>query len=206
MNRITKKTETRLSRQATLWSWLSRGAVTIIAIAALMFATTGAHASCANLTGLASNGPIKLPMFAQAANDLGLPSSDTIVGLWHVEYTMLPPGGPPTLMNISLKEWHSDGTEFENAYLPPDGGNICFGVWKTVAPRTVHLHHLGWLFTPGSTPPTATGYFIQDETDILSRDGNSYTGTYKFQAYNMEGAPLGGEVNGTIAATRITVN
>jgi hypothetical protein len=49
----------------------------------------------------------------------------------------------------TANQWHSDGTEFENAWLPPDTGNICFGVWKEVAPRTVRLHHIGWLFTPG---------------------------------------------------------
>jgi hypothetical protein len=63
----------------------------------------------------------------------------TIVGLWHVNYTAtfdsnFPPGGPnpPTPFPFveSFKTWHGDGTEFENAFLPPSGGNICFGVWK----------------------------------------------------------------------------
>jgi hypothetical protein len=58
----------------------------------------------------------------------------TIVGLWHVLYTAtydnnFPPGGPypPTPFPFleSFKTWHADGTEFENAFLPPAGGNIC---------------------------------------------------------------------------------
>jgi hypothetical protein len=201
MNRI-MKTQTGIARQTAWRSRLSRVVFATLAIAGLMFATAGANASCANLMGSGSNGPIKLPMLAQAGNDLGGTSSDSIVGLWHVIYTMLPPGGPPTLMNVSLKEWHSDGTEFENAYLAPGGGNLCLGVWKTVAPRTVQVHHVGWIFTQ---PGTATGYFTQDEIDTVSRDGKTYTGTFKFQFFDINDVPQGAEVNGTIAATRITV-
>src|SRR5437879_13175186 len=76
----------------------------------------------------------------------------TIVGLWHVPYTAtydnnFPPGGPypPTPFPFleSFKTWHADGTEFENAFLPPAGGNICFGVWKDLDDRIVKLHHIG---------------------------------------------------------------
>jgi hypothetical protein len=41
----------------------------------------------------------------------------------------------------------------------------------------------------------------------VSRDGKTYTGTYKFQVYNLDGDPISGtEANGTIAATRITAD
>jgi hypothetical protein len=85
------------------------------------------------------------------------------------------------------------GTSMEpsskNAWLPPDTGNICFGVWKQIAARTVRLHHIGWMFTPGSTPPTASGTFTLDETNTLSRDGKSYTGTFTFKTFDSTGAP-----------------
>jgi hypothetical protein len=162
MNRIMKKTQTGIARQTALWSRFSRGVFAMVGIAGFMYATTGANAACTNLMGSGSHSPIKLPMLAQAGNDEADGFySDSIVGLWHVVYTVLPPGGHPSVQNVSLKEWHSDGTEFENAYLAPDGGNMCFGAWKTIAPRTVHVHHIGWIFTPGSTPGTATNYFIQ---------------------------------------------
>jgi hypothetical protein len=138
----------------------------------------------------------------QSGNDLGESfNSDSIVGLWHVVYTTS--AGAP--FNESFDQWHSDGTEFENAFLPPDTGNICFGVWKTIAPRTVRLHHIGWTFTPGSTPPTASGTFTLDENNTVSRDGKTYTGTFTFKTFDNNGVQ-GEEVTGTMVATRITVN
>ena len=200
MNRIMKKAQTAVARQAALGSRFSRGVFALVAIAGFMFATTGANA-CPNLSGSGYNGPIKLPILARAGNEQSdTVYSDSIVGLWQVVYT--PVSGSPITM--SFKEWHSDGTEFENISLAPVGGDICFGAWKTIAPRTVKTHHVGWIFaTPGAT---ATNYFIQDETDTVSRDGKTYTGTYKFQAYNLDGVKQGPESDGTIAATRITAD
>ena len=79
----------------------------------------------------------------------------TIVGLWHVNLTAnydenFPPGGPypttPFPFLESFKTWHADGTEFENAFVPPAGGNICYGVWKDLGKGTVKLHHIGLMF------------------------------------------------------------
>jgi hypothetical protein len=73
-----------------------------------------------------------------------------IVGLWHLIYTATSASGPfpPTPFQFleSFKTWHADGTEFENAFLPPTGGNICFGVWKDLGDGLVKLHHFGLMF------------------------------------------------------------
>jgi hypothetical protein len=201
MKRIMKKAQTAVARQTVSGSRFSRGVFALVAIAAFMFATAGANA-CPNLSGSGSNSPIKLPILAQAGNiQSDSVYSDSIVGLWQVVYTPVVSSTPIT---VSFKEWHSDGTEFENIWLAPVGGDICFGAWKTIAPRTVHTHHIGWIFaTPGAT---ATNYFIQDETDTVSRDGKTYTGTYKMQVYSLAGAKEGPETDGTIAATRITAD
>jgi len=197
------KTVGRLAREAPFTSRISGGTLTLLTIAALLLGVTSANAAC-GLTGMGSKSPIRLPMLAHAGNDQddgpGAASSGSIVGLWHVVYTA---GG--STFNETLDQWHSDGTEFENAWLPPDTGNICFGVWKDVGPRTVRLHHIGWLFTPGSTPPTASGTFTLDELNTVSRDGKMYTGSFIFKTFDITGAPTGTEVTGTIAATRITV-
>jgi hypothetical protein len=202
MNRITKKMGAGFSGQMAVWRRLSRGAFTMLAIASLIFATAAANASCA--TGIGSKSPIKLPMLGQLGNALGddfaPSSSESIVGLWHVVYTS---GGQT--FNESFDEWHSDGTEFENVYLAPDVGNICFGVWKPVGLRTVRLHHIGWSFTPGSAPGTATGTFTLDETNTVSRDGKTYTGNFTFKTFDLNGVQ-GADVTGTIAATRISVD
>jgi hypothetical protein len=177
--------------------------LTLIAVAPLLLLASSANAACGWM-GTGPRGPIALPMLGHAGNGhderFGSGSEDSIVGLWQVVYTA---GG--ATFNQTLDEWHSDGTEFENAWLPPDTGNICFGVWKEVGPRTVRLHHIGWLFTPGSTPPTASGTFTLDETNTVSRDGKTYSGNFTFKTFDVTGTATGVEVTGTIAATRITV-
>ncbi len=199
MNRITKKTGTGLARRTAFWSRLSRGAFTMLAIAGLILATANANASCGNLTGVGSRSPIKMPMLAQAGADNFPGYSDSIVGLWHVVYSAN--GGT---FNETFDQWHSDGTEFENAYLLPAQGNICFGVWKTVAPRTVKLHHIGWTFAvPGDGQ--LSGTFTLDEMNTVSRDGKTYTGNFTFKTFDLNGVQ-GADITGTIAATRITVD
>lgn len=191
----------RLLRRTPFIRRIPTGAFALLSMIALCGATS-AHAAC-GLTGPGSKNPIRLPMLAHAAgdqDDFDHDSRPSIVGLWHVVYTA---GG--ATFNETLDQWHSDGTEFENAWLPPDAGNICFGVWKETRPGMVRLHHIGWTFTPGSTPPTASGTFTLDETNTLSRDGKNYTGTFTFKTYDIDGNFTGTEVTGTIAATRITV-
>lgn len=202
MNRIVE-TAKSLAGKLSFPSRMSGVALALVSLAALMFGASSAHAAC-GMTGTEWKSPIAFPMLAPAGNvaddGSGQKSSASIVGLWHVVYTA---GG--SVFNVTLDQWHSDGTEFENAWLPPDTGNICFGVWKEVAPRTVHLHHVGWLFTPGSTPPTASGVFTLDEVNKVSRDGSIYTGAFTFKTYNINGTPTGVVVKGTILARRITV-
>jgi uncharacterized protein (DUF2147 family) len=202
MNQITKKNGTVVSRQVAFWSRLSRGALTMLAMASLIFTANSARAACGNLSGLGSGSGIKLPILGQAVGneESAWTGGDSIVGLWHVVYT----AGGSTFLE-SLDQWHSDGTEFENAYVAPAQGNICFGVWKPTGPNTVRLHHIGWTFDPTSSTEKANGTFTLDENNTVSRDGKSYTGTFTFKTFDLKGT-LGMEVTGTIAATRITVD
>jgi hypothetical protein len=141
----------------------------------------------------------------------------TIVGLWHVLYTAtsddnFPPGGPtpPTPFPFleSFKTWHGDGTEFENAFLPPAGGNICFGVWKDLGDHRVKLHHIGLMFAPDGS---ISSIFTDDETVTVASDGKTYKGMFVFKLWPSSydavgvGVPIS-EVKGTMAATRITVD
>jgi hypothetical protein len=141
----------------------------------------------------------------------------TIVGLWHVIYTAtydenFPPGGPypttPFPFLESFKTWHGDGTEFENAFLPPVGGNICFGVWKDLGDHRVKLHHIGLMFNPDGS---LSSIFTVDETDTVASDGKTYTGMFDFKLWPPSydavgvGTPIA-EVKGTTAATRIAVD
>jgi hypothetical protein len=102
-----------------------------------------------------------------------------------------------------LKEWHSDGTEFENVNHNPAIGSVCVGVWKQVSARTVRLHHLGFLFAEDGSP---SGKFTVNETDTLDAGGMVYRGKFIFRTYDVKGVFTGTEVSGTVVARRITVN
>jgi hypothetical protein len=140
----------------------------------------------------------------------------TIVGLWYVEYTatystsgplpipVVPPGSFP--FNQSFKTWHSDGTEWENAFLPPTGGNICMGVWKHTANASVKLHHTGVMWGPDGT---MAAIFTEDEIVRVAPDGMTYSGSWDFKIHAPTDVLGTGtvlqEISGTVAATRITV-
>jgi hypothetical protein len=168
--------------------------------------------------GVPSGGPPLLAIpFVSPHADGEWNEHATIVGLWHVLYTAtyddnFPPGGPypPTPFPFleSFKTWHGDGTEFENAFVPPSGGNICFGVWKDMGKGTVKLHHIGLMFNPDGS---LSAIFTDDETNTVVSDGKTYKGMFDFKLWPPSydavgvGEPIA-EVKGTIVATRITVD
>ena len=171
----------------------------------LLFGASGANAGCAVPYKVAAAPAI--PFLSPHEQDEGNEKA-SIVGLWHVIYTgtsdeNFPPGGPfpPTPFQFleSFKTWHADGTEFENAFIPPAGGNICFGVWKEVDNCTVKFNPDGSILS----------IFTVDETDKVASDGQSYKGSFDFKLWPPsyeavgKGLPIS-EVKGTTAATRIT--
>ncbi|HEY1874757.1 MAG TPA: hypothetical protein VGG67_10175 [Steroidobacteraceae bacterium] len=121
-------------------------------------------------------------------------SHRSIVGTWHVTYTT---GGAPG--GEAFIQWHSDGTEWENINFPILGGNICMGSWKETDHNHVFRNHFGWLYDTGAL----VGYFNETETDELSKDGNSYTGTNETKIYDLSGNMLA-DVTGTASAKRLS--
>jgi hypothetical protein len=112
----------------------------------------------------------------------------SIVGLWHVVYTQS--DGSP--FNQTFKMWHSDGIEFENAVLPPAGGDICYGVWKQTGSRSVKLHHIGIIWAPDSSATggfSVAATFKVDEENTVSADGESYSGHFVFSQFDPSGNP-----------------
>ncbi|WP_158787869.1 hypothetical protein [Granulicella sp. L46] len=199
MNQSINMTEMTLAPvlKASLCNRVSRAALAFLGLFILLFTATGsAKAATGCYTFGGGNNGVKFPM----PDNNGVRGPDSIVGLWHVVYTTT--SGAP--FGVSLKEWHSDGTEFENIDHPAVVGNICFGVWKQVELRTVRLHHTGWTFDDNGNP---TGSFTIDETDTLAPNGMSYTGNFTFKVFDTNGDFISGsETTGTIAASRITVN
>lgn len=186
------------------------------AVLGMLIAASGAKAGCAvpYKAGAAPAIPFVSPHSDSESNEH---EHGSIVGLWHVNYTAtydnnFPPGGPyppiPFPFVETFKTWHGDGTEFENAFLPPSGGNICFGVWKDLDKGTVKLHHIGLMF---NAEGGVSSIFTVDETDTVASNGKTYTGTFDFKLWPPSydavgvGTPIA-EVKGTTAATRIAVD
>ena len=167
----------------------------LAASAVLLLSTSAARAGCGDPFKAKAN-PVLPSMGHQDDNEESGPA--TIVGLWHVRYTAA--DGSPFIE--SFKTWHADRTEFENAFLPPIGGNVCFGVWKEAGHLTVKLHHIGLMFNPdGSIKAT----FTVDEVDTVAANNKTYSGTFDFKVFDPSGNQVF-EVKGTTAGTRITVD
>ncbi len=145
----------------------------IAAIAALSVFGLPAHANCAS-PGDGNQQPIQLPAYRhQQFGD-----HEGIVGTWLVNY------GP---VGQAFIQWHSDGTEWENITHPSVGGNICMGSWVATGPWTYSRNHFGWWF---DSMGVWAGYFHETETDTLSKDGNSYTGTNVTTFYDLDNKPV----------------
>jgi hypothetical protein len=141
----------------------------IAATAALSLFALSAHANCSYPSG-GSQAHIQLPSHHQHFAD-----HEGIVGTWLVNYGMV---------GQAFIQWHSDGTEWENITHPTIGGNICMGSWVPTGPWTYSRNHFGWIFDMSGN---IAGYFNETETDTLSRDGNSYSGTNVSIFYDMAG-------------------
>jgi len=172
-------------------------ALSLIALAPAGYASS-ANAGCVQqlhaLQG-ASSHPIALwrtPALV-TVSDEGDHDRPSIVGTWDVTYTTNgAPGGEAFI------QWHSDGTEWENINFPILSGNICLGSWKSIGGNRVFRRHVGWLYDGGAL----VGRFTETETDIVSKDGNSYTGWNELKLYDLNGN-LMADLPGTAQATRI---
>ena len=158
---------------------------------ALVVGTVSAEAACGVPVGV-KVAQVQLPPLKFATT----PSGDSIVGTWTTALSI----NHQVILNTIL-QWHSDGTEADNADLPPTMGNTCEGSWVSTGPRKVHRFHLGWTFDANSNP---NGMFILTEDDRLATDGNSYRGTFDQMFYDSNGI-LVNEISGTVTARRIGV-
>jgi hypothetical protein len=141
----------------------------IAATAALSLFGLPAHANCA-YPGAGNQHHMQFPAHSQHFAD-----HEGIVGTWFVDY------GP---VGQAYIQWHSDGTEWENINHPTIGGNICTGSWVATGTWTYFRNHFGWIF---DSTGTIAGYFNETETDTLSNDGNSYSGTNVTIFYGLDG-------------------
>lgn len=121
----------------------------------------------------------------------------TVVGFWHAElhYT------DGSLWYQSIQQYHSDGLEMEDASTPPfKPAHVCMGVWKMEG-NTVKMYHIIWMYNGSDTP--AVNYAVLRETNTLSKDGNSTTGTFDVKIFNIKSGKQVKEIKGTTIAQRI---
>jgi hypothetical protein len=194
-------------------------ALTAFAVLGLLLAASGAQAAGCSLPFKSAAAPT-IPFVSPQGNDRpdvgedwnGRPAG--IVGLWHVNFTAETEAGAPIFPPVpfafaeSFKTWHGDGTEFENAFFAPSGGNICYGVWKDLGDGHVKLHHIGLMFDSTGHLPNI---FTDDEKVVVAFNGSTYGGTFDFKLWppTFEAVGVGtpiAEVTGSVAATRITVD
>jgi hypothetical protein len=191
----------------------------LVALAALGFLLTASGAKAQGCALIYKTGATH-SISALAPHSDERPAGDdlighgSIVGLWHLNYTaeaesgapIFPPAPFPFLE--SFKTWHGDGTEFENAFMPPTGGNICFGVWKDAGNGWVKLHHIGLMF---ASDGTISNMFTVDEKNRVAANGKTYSGSFDFKLWPPSfdavgvGTPIA-EVTGSTAGTRIGVD
>ena len=128
----------------------------------------------------------------------------SIVGFWHVKFVSEGTTGIPdgTIIDMGFSQWHSDGTEILNSSRPPATSNFCLGVWEKTGNHAYKLNHFalscdfhGNLIGPAN---------IREEV-TLDASGNSYTGKFSIDQFDLNGNTLA-HVAGNISATRITID
>ena len=179
----------------TLQSHFLRTIVIAVLAVGTIMATAPTAAACGSNGQKQAGVMSRLPAFPAMP---GRPADDNshhgMVGLWYVQYT--DSHGNP--FYVAFDMWHADGTEWETSFGDPRTGNYCLGVWTQVGPRTVQLSHVAWVYNPDGTP---AGYFTLAETDTISRKGDSYTGTFDYKQYDVNGN-FQWEITGSQAASR----
>lgn len=143
--------------------------------------------------------------------DLDWNSQPSIVGMWHVVFTAQTMNNAPfsQVIDNAVAQWHSDGTEIMNSVRAAQDGNFCLGVWRQTGDRTYLLNHIPWqgnVWDPMAPPDTIgapQGGAQIIEKIILSRDGNSYSGSFTLNGYDTTGK-VTVSFTGQISATRIT--
>lgn len=121
-------------------------------------------------------------------------SSVSIVGLWNLKFYY-----KGEVVDVAFDAWHSDGTEVLNDYTDPIEGNVCLGVWQQTGPATYKLKHPSWYFDEKGV---LQGTVVIYETITLSKDGNSFSGFYTDDVYDVNNNLLE-QYTGPLKATRI---
>jgi hypothetical protein len=119
-----------------------------------------------------------------------------MVGMWMTTFT-----SDGEIVDVGFDVWHADGTQILNDTTTPASGAVCLGVWTQTGDFTYSLKHPTWAFDETNTMLVGIGYIL--ETVTLDPGGNSYTGTYSIEGFDLEGNQVY-HIDGEISGERIT--
>lgn len=141
-----------------------------------------------------------------AANPHALEPGRAIVGMWKFQFISqgnlnlgIPDGA---VLDAGFQTWHADGTELTNSGRPPATGNFCMGVWDYDR-SGYRLNHYALGTNPDGSP---AGVANIREHVAVSRDGNSLSGRFSIDQYDLPGAVVVLHLDGTFSATRVPVD
>jgi len=190
--------------------------VTAVAALCILLAEIPAAAACASSPAKQwkANNLFEIPRAAEALasqshesafeirDDGDDDGNASIVGLWSITYYV---GRSSNIWDQGFEQWHSDGLELNNDNaVPPSLGNVCVGVYKRVGSRTFKLRHVTWNF---DTSGQLTGTFQLLQTVVVAPNGNTFSGTYTSDSFDLNGKVIPSlHAEGILSAKRITVD
>src|SRR5262245_29366872 len=130
------------------------------------------------------------------ARDNGVNTSS--VGLWHIRFLV-----EGNQIQEAFQIWNTGGTEVHNPNVDPRQGNVCLGTWNETAPQTFNLNHRVWLYTPNGS---FLGVGHLHETLTLSDRGNTQSGSFTLDLYDLSGNKLAELAAGSVTGERISVS
>ena len=136
------------------------------------------------------------PMQAGPAPTSNSRVNPSIVGLWHIEFSV-----SGQTIQEAYQAWNLGGTEIHNPNVDPRTNNICLGTWKKVAPLTYKLAHRVWMYDANGN---FQGTIHLGEVLTLGDNGNSHSGSFTSDFYDPNGNFLF-EVAGDVVGQRISV-
>jgi hypothetical protein len=131
-------------------------------------------------------------------------TDDGIVGFWKVKFVAKDSAPIPddTVVDFGFARCHSDGTEILDSSRPPATSNFCLGVWQKTGRSHYKLNHFALSSDPSGK---LIGPARIQEDAFLDHHGDSYSGTFTIDQYDLAGKPVA-HVQGLISATRIGVD
>ena len=173
----------------------------LVALSATAMAQCGSsfNSMAAAASSLRNQPPVpqsSLQNQSAAASDNAVNMS--IVGLWHIRFLV----GDAQIQE-AFQIWNTGGTEVHNPNVDPRQGNVCLGTWEEAAVRTFNLNHRVWLYMPDGS---FLGVGHLHETLTLSDRGNTQSGSFTLDLYDLSGNKLAELAAGTVKGERITVN